>query len=144
MYKSKGALPLTHAQQSRILKARKSGKGLNLKFSRTQVKKGGVLPLLLPGLAALGALAGGSAAIARAVSGSKNNARQLQELKRHNAAMEALALRRGSGLKKRKTKPKRKRQPKQQKKRQPKQKRKATKKKNSSRGQGFFLKPAFR
>lgn len=114
--KGKNAVALTKTQQSRLLKAKTSGKGLNLKFSRNQVKKGGFLPLLLPILAALGATAGGAAGIAKAVNDSKANARQLAEIKRHNAMMEAAALRKGSGLKK--------------------------KKKRS--GQGFFLRPALR
>lgn len=120
-------LPLTKSQHIKLLKARKTGKGLNLKFSRNQVKKGGFLPLLpvLAGLSALGGLAGGAAGISRAVSTAKNNAKQLQELKRHNAAMESLAMYRtkGSGLKKKVTK--------------------KNKRKTKNRGRGFYLKPAY-
>lgn len=123
-------LPLTKTQQNKLLKARKTGKGLNIKFSHNQVKRGGLLPLLpvLAGLSAVGTLAGGAAGIARAVNNAKNNARQLQEARRHNAAMESLAMfKRGMGLKKNK---------------RPVKKRKQTKTKNL--GRGFFLKPKYR
>lgn len=115
-------LPVTQSQLGKIQKARAVGKGLSLKISRSQIKKGGFLPLLLPGLAALGATAGGAAGIARAVTAAKARARELQELKRHNSAMEALALRRGSGIGKKKRK---------------------SKKKKPTRGKGFYLKPAY-
>jgi hypothetical protein len=105
------------------IKRKKSGKGLKLSGQ----KKGGVLPLLLPilaGLGSLGATAGGAAAIAKAVNDAKSNARQLAELKRHNERMEAaVALRKGSGVKKKKT---------------------ANKKRtNKNRGRGFYLSPPF-
>lgn len=116
-------LPLTKMQQSRIRKAKTTGKGLNLKFSDTQVKKGGFLPaLLLPALAALGATAGGAAGIAKAVNDAKVNKRQLEEQKRHNAMMEAVAMRRsGAGFKKKSPRGRPKRS-----------------------GRGFFLRPASR
>lgn len=65
-------------------------------------KKGGILPLLpiLAGLGALGSLAGGAAGIVRAVNKTKEAQRQLDETKRHNETMEAIAL---GGNKKKKT-----------------------------------------
>jgi len=64
-------------------------------------KTGGILPLLplLAGLGAIGSLAGGASQVAKAVIKSKNAAKQLDELKRHNESMEAIALgKKGSGL----------------------------------------------
>lgn len=60
--------------------------------------KGGALPILavLAGLSAIGGLASGSASIANAVNKAKEASRQLQEMKRHNGAMEAIAI--GKGL----------------------------------------------
>lgn len=65
-------------------------------------KTGGFLPFLIPlfaGLSAAGGLAGGGAAIAKAVNDAKSKARLLEEAQRHNKTMEAIALgKRGSGL----------------------------------------------
>ena len=60
---------------------------------------GGFLPFLIPvfaGLSAAGALAGGAAGVVKAVNDSNSAKRQLDESKRHNEAMEAIAL--GKGL----------------------------------------------
>lgn len=63
-------------------------------------KIGGILPaFLIPlfaGLSATGALAGGAAGIAKAVNDSKAAKESLEENKRHNRSMEAIAL--GKGL----------------------------------------------
>ncbi|KAL6418831.1 hypothetical protein ACFW04_011753 [Cataglyphis niger] len=64
-------------------------------------KRGGFLPLL-PLLGVLGSLAGGAAGIARAVNDGKATRRRLEELQRHNRAMEDRGLylapyKRGSG-----------------------------------------------
>ncbi|KAL6416410.1 hypothetical protein ACFW04_011614 [Cataglyphis niger] len=64
-------------------------------------RRGGFLPLL-PLLGVLGSLAGGAAGIARAVSDGKATRRRLEELQRHNRAMEGRGLylapyKRGSG-----------------------------------------------
>lgn len=65
-------------------------------------KSGGFLPLLpaiFGGLTALGALAGGASQIARAVKDSKAANEQMIEAKRHNKAMECIALgQKGKGL----------------------------------------------
>jgi len=50
-------------------------------------KRGGILPILLM-LGALGSLIDGVAKVAKAVSDSKATRRQLEELQRHNRAME--------------------------------------------------------
>lgn len=62
-------------------------------------KIGGFLPFLIPilaGLSATGALAGGAAGIAKAVNEASANKHRLNETKRHNTTMEAIAL--GKGL----------------------------------------------
>lgn len=61
-------------------------------------KIGGVLPLipLFAGLSATGALAGGAAGIYKAINEAKSARQQLDESKRHNKTMEAIAL--GKGL----------------------------------------------
>ncbi|KYN22482.1 hypothetical protein ALC57_05118 [Trachymyrmex cornetzi] len=50
-------------------------------------KRGGALPFL-PMLGALGSLIGGAASVAKAVNDSKAARRQLEELQRHDRAME--------------------------------------------------------
>jgi len=54
-------------------------------------KRDGILPIL-PMLGALGSLIGGAAGVAKAVSDSKTARRQLEELQRHNHAMEGHGL----------------------------------------------------
>jgi len=54
-------------------------------------KRGGLLPIL-PILGALGSLIGGAAGVAKAASDSKAAQRQLEELQRHNRAMEGRGL----------------------------------------------------
>lgn len=66
-------------------------------------KIGGVLPLIpiFAGLSALGALTGGSAAVANAVITANNAKQQLKESEQHNRMMEAIALgknKRGDGI----------------------------------------------
>ena len=64
-------------------------------------KTGGLLPLipLFAGLSALGALGGGAAGIAKAVNDAKAAKDKIEENKRHNKTMEAIALgTKGSGL----------------------------------------------
>lgn len=59
---------------------------------------GGVLPLIpiFAGLSALGALAGGASGVANAVNKARDASNQLDELRRHNKKMEAIAI--GKGL----------------------------------------------
>lgn len=66
-------------------------------------KIGGLLPLIpiFAGLSALGALTGGTAAVANAVITANNAKKRLKESERHNDMMEAIALgknRRGDGV----------------------------------------------
>lgn len=64
-------------------------------------KTGGVLPFLpiFAGLSALGALSGGATGIAKAINSAKNANKQLEENKRHNQTMEAIAMGKGLFLK---------------------------------------------
>jgi hypothetical protein len=58
-------------------------------------KRGGILPFLVPlfaGLSAVGGLAGGAAAITRAVNDAKDARKTMEERKRHNQKMESIAL----------------------------------------------------
>lgn len=64
-------------------------------------KRGGFLPILLPLLGALGALGGGAASIATAVNKAKSDRKMLEEVQRHNRAMELVkekSLSQGRGL----------------------------------------------
>lgn len=66
-------------------------------------KTGGLLPLvpIFAGLSALGTLAGGSAAVVRAIGAANEAKKQLSESKRHNETMEAISIGkspRGHGL----------------------------------------------
>jgi Phospholipase A2-like domain len=58
-------------------------------------KQGGVIPFLVPlfaGLSAAGALAGGASAIAKTVNEAKSARKSLNEMRRHNEKMEAIAI----------------------------------------------------
>ena len=63
---------------------------------------GGFLPILVGIATAIGALAGGGAAIANTVTGAKHQRAEEEETRRHNTEMEKIAEkgRSGSGLKK--------------------------------------------
>lgn len=83
---------------------KKAGGKKNVKIPRIipLPKSGGFLPLLpliFGGLAAAGSIAGGGAAVAKAVNDAKNKSKLLNETQRHNQMMEAIALgKKGSGL----------------------------------------------
>ena len=68
-------------------------------------KIGGVLPLipLFAGLSAVGTLSGGAAGVYKAITNAKSARQQLEESKRHNKTMEAIALGKGLYLKPYKT-----------------------------------------
>lgn len=85
---------LTQRQINKFQKVKESGKGVRFSIKYDQIKSGGFLPLLLAGLSALGAVAGGSSAIANTIINKKAKDKELEELKRHNKVME------GKGLKK--------------------------------------------
>lgn len=79
-----------------------------IKFPRilpVSSKIGGFLPLipLFAGLSATGALAGGAAGVYKALNQAKSARQELEESKRHNKTMEAIALGKGLYLKPYKT-----------------------------------------
>lgn len=70
-----------------------------VRIHRLRVKSGGMLPFLVPlfaGLSAAGAVAGGTAGIAKAINEANAAKQQLAESMRHNKTIEAIAL--GKGL----------------------------------------------
>lgn len=84
-------IAVTQKQANEITKARTLGKGCRLSLSSNQLKdnyKGGFLPLVFAGLAALGSLLGGASAVANSVIDYKDRKNQLTEVIRHNKAME--------------------------------------------------------
>jgi hypothetical protein len=95
--KFKGVIKKVHKRvggklQSKSKKKKKTSKKRIIPIPKT----GGILPLIpiFAALGALGSLAGGGAAVAKAVSDSKVASKTLQETERHNKAMEAV----GKGL----------------------------------------------
>ena len=96
---------LTKTQANKILKAKQKGTGVDIELSSAQVKslakQGGFLPLIpliLGGISAIGSLAGGASAIAKAVHEKKAKDQELVEQERHNKEME-IALKSGTGIK---------------------------------------------
>ena len=80
-------LLLTEAQKEKINKIKKLKNWVTLELNHNQLKanhSGGFLPLLLAALGAIGALAGGSAAIANAVKTSQHQAAEEEETKRQS------------------------------------------------------------
>ena len=95
-----------------LLGARKAAKlaggKKNVRIPRTipVPKVGGFLPFLIPifaGLSAAGGIAGGAAAITKAVNDASAAKQQLEESVRHNKTMEAIALGKGMYMKPYKT-----------------------------------------
>lgn len=84
----------------KAIKTTFEGKKPNIKIPRIiKVPKiGGALPLvpIMTALGVLGALSSGGSAIAKAVTTAKNAREQLEESKRHNRTLEAIAM--GNGL----------------------------------------------
>jgi len=93
-----------HAAASALKAARNFRKGKSLKRLGTRTlplpKTGGVLPLvpIFSALSALGSLAGGVTGVAKAIAETKDARKRLAETQRHNQAMEAIALKHGTGL----------------------------------------------
>jgi hypothetical protein len=98
--KGQDKLALTATQIKHITKAQNVGKGVSIALSKSQLQKmkknGGFLPLLLAGLGALGALAGGASAIAKTVHEKQTADATLAEQTRHNQEVEKEL--RGSGF----------------------------------------------
>lgn len=97
-----GGDPIKTAMIGARQAVKKSGGRKNIRLPRilpVPVKTGGIIPFMIPlfaGLSATGALAGGAAAIAKAVNSASAAKNQLAESKRHNVKMEEIAI--GKGL----------------------------------------------
>jgi len=107
----KNKFNLTDRQNNKLTKAKKDKKGVRLKIIKSQFgnkdKVGGFLPLIIAGIGALSALAGGASAIANTVIDAKDKKFKRDETERHNKMMEEnvkkiKTLQIGSGLKKKK------------------------------------------
>lgn len=92
-----------HEQQITQLKnSKKNNTGTRLEIKHEQT--GGFLPLVIAGIGAASALAGGASAVYTAITDSKHKKRMEQEIIRHNKEMEKINSKtsQGSGLKKKK------------------------------------------
>lgn len=94
-----GAKNVKQASKVACVAARKSMKNFKVIQKKPRIipipKTGGILPFLVPlfaGLSATGALAGGATAVARAVNQASEARKSLNEMKRHNEKMEAIAI----------------------------------------------------
>lgn len=81
------------SKKGNVVKRRKNNNGGNRKVRILPVaKRGGFIPFLLPALSAIGALTGGAAGVYKAVNDAKVGRKQLEEIQRHNRAMEGRGL----------------------------------------------------
>lgn len=85
------------AVQIAMAAVKEAKKGKQIKGSRTikiPTHSGGILPLIpiFAGLSALGSVSGTVAAIVNAINKTKNAQKELEENKRHNQSMEAIAI----------------------------------------------------
>lgn len=94
-------IEVVRAAQLALDRIRQLGKNVNKPRIIPIPKTGGFLPLIpiFAGLSALGALSGGAAGIAKAVTDAKAAQSQLKEAERHNKTMEAIAMGKGLHLK---------------------------------------------
>lgn len=89
---------LESAVKAAIKSIKKSKKNKQIKSPRIikvpNTYSGGVLPLIpiFAGLSALGSMVGSTASIVKAINNYKDAQRQLEENKRHNKTMEAIAI----------------------------------------------------
>jgi Phospholipase A2-like domain len=97
--KKSGVKDLKKASKVALVAAKKVVKNSKNKLKVGRIlpipKRGGILPFLIPifaGLSAAGGLAGGAAAVAKAVNDAKEAKKSLEEMKRHNSSMEAIAI----------------------------------------------------
>lgn len=91
--RGKDTINLNENQRKDISKSRTAGKGCRLNLSYNQLKenyKGGFLPLVFGGLAALGSLIGAGSSVANSIIDYKDRKKKLEETVRHNKAMEGI------------------------------------------------------
>lgn len=89
----------------KLKNAKKNNTGVRLELKHKEIKEGGFLPLIIAGIGAASALAGGASSVYSAITDAKHKKRMEQETIRHNKEMEKIKLQ-GSGLKKKKKKSK--------------------------------------
>jgi ribosomal protein S5 len=101
----KKAKDVKQASKIAYVAAKKVMKGTKAKTPRVIpiAKRGGILPLIpaFAGLSALGALLGGASSIYKTVKEVHNARKSMNEMKRHNETMEAIAIgdkKKGSGF----------------------------------------------
>jgi len=105
----KNIFNLTDRQKNKLIKAKNNKKGVRILITNTQLKSkaGGFLPLIIAGIGALSALAGGASAVANTYIDANDKKKKREETERHNKEMEnnirnIKTLQIGSGLKKKK------------------------------------------
>lgn len=100
---------LPDRQIKKLEKAKQDKKGVRLELNYDQIKKGGFIPLIIAGIGAASALAGGASAIVNSVVEAKHKKAMERETTRHNKEMEKIVsktktIQIGSGLKKKNNK----------------------------------------
>lgn len=105
----KNIFDLTDRQKNKLKKAKNNKKGVRLVITNKQLKNkvGGFLPLIIAGIGALSALAGGASAVANTFIDANDKKKKREEAERHNKEMEnniknIKTLQIGSGFKKKK------------------------------------------
>lgn len=86
-------------QITKLKNAKKNNTGVRLELKHKQIKEGGFLPILIAGISAASALAGGASAVYSAITDAKHKKLMEQETIRHNKEMEKI-ISQGAGLKK--------------------------------------------
>jgi len=79
---------LNKTQKEKLDDSKKQEKGFVLELSSEQIKSGGFVPIHIGIATAIGALAGGGAAIANSVISVKHQKAEEEETQQHNAEME--------------------------------------------------------
>jgi len=88
-------------QITKLKNAKKNNTGVRLELKHKQIKEGGFLPIIIAGISAASALAGGASAVYSAVTDAQHKKRMEQETIRHNKEMEKIRSQ-GAGLKEKK------------------------------------------
>jgi len=88
-------------QITKLKNAKKNNTGVRLELKHKQIKEGGFLPLVLAGISAASALAGGASAVYSAVTDAQHKKLMEKETIRHNKELERI-ISQGAGLKKKK------------------------------------------
>jgi len=101
-YVNDNHMNIKSALQAAKVEMKKSGGKSNIQVPRIipiPSKIGGALPLLIPiltALSAIGGIVGGASGVVKTINDANSAKKQLEESKRHNKAIESIAL--GKGL----------------------------------------------